>query len=139
MPAAVKHVLGDPDLLLVLFARVAVVGIHDDGRIGKVSFCVQILHVPQFLVMIVGMAPAVPVHIAPQYHVGEGIARGIDFPASVEEGMGALGRKNGIHHDGQVSGRGILHAHRDPDPAGYQSVLLVLHRSGSDGHIGKQV
>ena len=46
---------------------------------------------------------------------------------------------NGIHHDCNITACWIFHAGRDFHPAGCQSVLLVLHGSCPDRHVGEQI
>ena len=53
--------------------------------------------------------------------------------------MAILRRMDGIQHNRKVSAGGVLHAYRNVDAAGYQTVLLVLHGAGADGDIGKKI
>lgn len=50
-----------------------------------------------------------------------------------------LCRNYGVQHDGKVAAGGILHSCGDIHAADHQTVLLVLHGTGSDGHIGKDI
>ena len=132
-------VLADADLLQVFLAGVVVVGIHNDGRVFQVGLSVELQQVPEVLIMVIGMGTAEAVHIAPQDGVGQGIAGGFDFPVPIDEFLGALGSGNGVHHHGDITGGGVLHAHGDTQAAGHQAVLLVFHGAGAHGHITQQV
>ena len=115
------------------------VGVYDAGRIHQVHSGVQLQEQVQVLVVVIGHVVAVLVHRAPEHGVGQLVSRGGDFPAPVSEGMGVLGRIDGIEHHGHVAAGGIFHAGGHIEAAGGQAVLLVLHRAGADGHIGQDV
>ena len=53
--------------------------------------------------------------------------------------VGVLGGLDGVHHHRQVAAGGIFHAHGNVQAAGDEAVLLVLHRAGADGRVGKDV
>ena len=50
-----------------------------------------------------------------------------------------LCRVDGIEHHGQVPAGGIFHASRHVKAADGQTVLLILHGTGADGHIGENI
>ena len=89
--------------------------------------------------MVVRVGLPVLVHIAPQDGVGVGVSLGVDLPVPVDEGVAALGRGDGVHHDGEIPGGGVFHADGDLDAAGREAVLLVLHRARADGNVGQHV
>ena len=116
------------------------VGVDDDGGILQLRLLpVQLAEQQKVLEVIVWVGLAVLVHIAPQDGVGVGVPLGVHLPVAVDEGVPPPGRGDGVHHDGQVSGGGVFHAHRDLDAAGGQAVLLVFHAAGAHGHIGQQI
>ena len=139
MAHGVKHLLGNANLLQILFAGVGVVAVHNAGRILKAPLCVQLMELHQILIVVVGAALAPLVHIAPHNGVGVGVAAGLHFPAAIEERMVAHGGVNGIHHHAQVTAGGVFHAHGHINAAGHQPVLLVFHRPGADGDIGQHI
>ena len=62
-----------------------------------------------------------------------------DLPAAIDKGVAGLRRSNGIHHDAQITARGILHTDGSLNAARRQSVLLIFYRTRADRNIGKQV
>ena len=79
------------------------------------------------------------VRITSEDGVGPGIAVRMGFPTAVDEGVGALGCDNGVHHDVVVAACRILHAYGNFDSAGGQPVLLVLDGSGSDSDVAQDI
>ena len=84
---AVNNILGDSDLFKILFSRVVVVCIHDNRRIGKSRFCVQLADSEQILVMIIGNALARIIQVSAKDRVGLGVALAYYLPAAVNKGM----------------------------------------------------
>ena len=138
-PAAVHDLLGDADLLLELLAGVGVVGVDDAGGVHQIHPAVQLQQEVQVLIVVVGHIVSVLVHRAPQDGVGELVSCGLHLPAPVGEGVGVLGRVDGVQHDGHVAAGRVLHAGRHIETAGCEAVLLILHGAGPDGHIGEDV
>ena len=137
--AAVEHFLYDADLLLELLVGIVVVGVYDAGGILQIPGAVKLKELPEVLVVVVGQRHASLVDRAAKDGVGQVVSRGLDVPVAVDEGVAVLGRIDGIQHDGQVAAGGVLHAGGHVDAAGHQAVLLVLHRAGADGDVGKEV
>ena len=71
--------------------------------------------------------------------VGQRIAAGLNLPAAINETVGSLGGNNRIQHNAEVAAGRILHSGGDVHAADCKAVLLVLHRTGSHGHIGKNI
>ena len=53
--------------------------------------------------------------------------------------MPVLGGLDGVHHDRQVAARGVLHADGDVEPAGDETVLLILDGTRADSDVGENV
>ena len=136
---AVEDVFGDPDLFEVLLAGVGVVAVDDHGRVAEISLFVGVQQVLQILVVVVRMAAAEAVDVAAENRVGVRVACSLDFPSPVDEFLAALGRDHRVHHHGDVSAGGVLHAGRDADPAGHHAMGLILHRAGADGDVAQEV
>ena len=115
------------------------VGVHDHGGVLKPALLVKLQQLPQVFIVVVGMGAPEVVHEAPQYGMGQGIAGGMDLPASIDEFLGALGGGDGVHHYSDVSGAGVLHARRHAQAAGYQAMLLVLHRPRAHSHVAQEI
>ena len=116
------------------------VAVDDDGGVCELRvLLVELTDQEYILIVVVGVAVALLVHIAPQNSMGIGIALGVDLPAPVYEGVLILGSGDGVHHHRQVSGGGVLHAHGDLNAAGGEAVLLILHGAGAHGHIAQDV
>ena len=139
VPGAVQHLLGDADLLGVLLAGIAVVRVHEHGRIHQSAPLIQLVQTGQVLIVIIGMRDPVRIHIAAEDGVCEGISLALHLPVAVDEHVRALGRPQRIHHHGQVAARRILHAHGDIQAARRHAMLLVLHRTGTHGHVREHV
>ena len=138
LPAG-HDVPGNADLLHVLLAGIVMIAVHHDGRILQIPFAVHICHLPQVFIVVIRHAGTEMVHVAPKDGMGQGIAGGMDFPSVEKEILLALGGFDGIHHNRQITGCGILHAHRNTCAAGNHTVQLVFHGTGADGAVGKKV
>ena len=75
----------------------------------------------------------------PQDGVGEWVALCLDFPSSGDEVMSLLCGNYRVEHNREVPAGGIFHTHRNVKAAYHETVLLVLHRTRSDRHVGEQV
>ena len=134
-----QHLLGDADLLQILLAGVGVIAVHKAGGVLDAFLRIQPVQLDRSLVVVVGAAVPLLVHIAPHDGVGVGVAVGLHLPAAVEEGVVSHGGVDGVQHHAQVAAGGVLHAHGHIDAAGHQAVLLVLYRAGAHGHIPQNV
>ena len=76
---------------------------------------------------------------AAQNNMGQRISGGFHLIAPVNKMMRMLGGINGIQHNGEITTGRILHAGRDIHTADYQTMLLILNRAGTDGHIGENI
>ena len=140
VPGAVQDLLGDADLLQILLVGVGVIAVHDDGGVmQRSSLVVHPRQDHKVLVMVVGVGLAVIIDIAPQDGVGEWIARALDLPVAIDEGMGALSGTDGVHHHRKVAAGGVFHSHRDVQAAGGQTVLLVFDAARTDRHVRDEV
>ena len=63
----------------------------------------------------------------------------LDFPAAVNKLLRILCCNDRIHHNRDISAGRIFHTGRDTDAAGYDAVLLILHRTCAYRHIGQQI
>ena len=117
----------DAGLLLIFFAGIAVVGIHDHGRVEDVHFRVAGADPLQILKVVVGNGHSLGINTAPEDRVGVGISRRRNFPLAENEVMRTLSGPDGIEHDIDVSAGPVLHADRHVHTAAGQPVLLVLH------------
>lgn len=66
MFTAVDDVFGDADLFQVFLARVGMVGVDDDGRIGQVTLAIGFVQALEVFIVIVRHAVAEAVDIAAQ-------------------------------------------------------------------------
>ena len=115
------------------------VGIDKDTGIFKSALHIDIVQMYQIFVVVVGAALAEIINVAAQNRVGIRITVGLDFPASVEEGMTTLGSYDTVHHNGEVTTGRVLHADRNTDTAGGQTMLLVLYGTGTDRCVGQDI
>ena len=136
---AVEHLLGDAGLLIPLLAGVGVVRVDDDGGMLQTALAVELAQLAQILVVVVRQGAAVFVHRAAQDGVGEGVALAAHLPLGEEERVPVLGGLDGVHHDRQVAARGVLHADGDVEPAGDETVLLILDGTRADSDVGENV
>ena len=134
-----QHVLCDADLLQILLAGIRVIAVYQNCRILKLRLVIGFLQIPQILIMIICVASSVIVDIAAENGMCHRISCRHNLPATVQEGLTVLCRRNGIHHDRDIPARRVLHTDRDSDSACHHAVLLILHRTSSDGHIGKKI
>ena len=132
-------VFGNADLFHVFLAGIIVVAVHYDGRILQISFAVHVRHFPKVFIVVVRHAGAEVVHVAPEDGMGQWVAGGMYFPAVEEEILLALCRFDGVHHDRQVTGGGVLHAYRNAGAAGNHAVELVFYGTGADGAVGEKI
>ena len=64
-----------------------------------------------------------------------GVAIGLYFPSSVQEGVGTLGCHNTVHHNGEIAACGVFHADGQVKAACGEAVELILDRPCADCNI----
>ena len=137
--SAVKNLLHDPDLLLILLVGVGVIRINNTCRILQITLTVHITEETKILIMVVRLALTVLVHCTAEDCVSVRIAIRVNLPAAENEGMTMLRGHDGVQHNRIITTGGILHAGADIHTADSQTVLLIFHRTGTDCHIGEQI
>ena len=137
--AAVQYFLNNTNLFFVLFVGIGVVGINDDSRVLQIAFIILFKQKLQIFVMIVGNGVSVFVDSTSKNGVSQRVSGSLHFPVPVNKVLFYLCSYHGVQHNGEISTGRILHAGRDIHTADYQTVLLILNRAGSNGHIGENI
>ena len=133
------HFLHNADLFPAFFAGIRVIDVDDGSRIVKFHFPVHFAEADQVFVVIVLGAVAVFADRAPQNDMRKGISCGLHLIAAVDKMVRVLGGVDGIEHHGKIAAGGIFHAGGHVKAADGQTVMLILHRAGADGHIGEKI
>ena len=63
----------------------------------------------------------------------------IHIPAAVNKVVCGLSGNNRVQHNGEIAAGWILHTCRYIKTAGYETMLLVFNRTGTDGNVGEDV
>ena len=116
------------------------VGVDDDGGVGKLRLCgIELMHAHDVFIVVVGIHAALLVGVAAHDDMRQRVSRRSHRPAAVDEIMLALRRNHRVHHDRQIARGGVLHSYRDLDTACHQAMLLVLYRASAYGHIAQDI
>ena len=115
------------------------VAVDNDRWILRAPLREKAREVLQRLVMVVRVRDALAVHVTAQNRMRMRIAGRAAFPSAVDEIVLALRGGDSVHHHGQIATRRILHAHRAPDGAGRQAMLLILDATRAHSHVSQQV
>ena len=137
--SGVHDFLGDPQLLLILLRRVAVIRIHHDRRVHEILLHIEIIQQLQILIVVVRHDLAMLRLGATQDRMGIWISVRLHLPLTEDEIMGMLSRIDRVQHDAEVTGGRILHTGRYIDAGRHEAVLLVLHRTCADSHIAHDI